>query len=66
MHHLLIDVDIDVVMPMYNLIESSDKYSKEYGILWQYCRDEPALPEDDTIVDFTTDNTYTSLFKLKQ
>ena len=28
--------DIDVVIPMYNLIEFSDNYSKTSGILWQY------------------------------
>ena len=33
--------DIDIVMPMYNLIEYSDNYSKTSGILWQYNRDEP-------------------------
>ena len=32
--------DIDVVMPMYNLIEYSDNYSKTSGSLWQYHRDE--------------------------
>ena len=30
-------------MPMYNLIEYSDDYSKTSGSLSQYCRDEPAL-----------------------
>ena len=33
--------DIDIVMPMYNLIEYSDNYSKTSGSLWQYYRDEP-------------------------
>ena len=28
--------DIDTVMPMYNLIEYSDNYSKTSGSLWQY------------------------------
>ena len=28
--------DIDVVMPMYNLIEYNDNYSKTSGRLWQY------------------------------
>ena len=28
-------------MPMYNLIEYSDDYSKTSGILWQYYKDEP-------------------------
>ena len=33
--------DIDIVMPMYNLIEYSDNYAKTSGSLWQYFRDEP-------------------------
>ena len=33
--------DIDIVMPMYTLIEYSDNYAKTSGILWQYYRDEP-------------------------
>ena len=33
--------DIDVVMPMYNLIEYSDYYSKTCESLWQYYKDEP-------------------------
>ena len=32
--------DIDVLMPMYNLIEYNDSYSKTSGIFWQYYRDE--------------------------
>ena len=31
--------DIDIAMPMYNLIEYSDNYSKTSGSLWQYCKD---------------------------
>ena len=34
--------DIDFVMPMYNLIEYSDNYSKTSGRLWQYYRDDSA------------------------
>ena len=33
--------DIDIVMPMYNLIEYSDNYSKTSESLWQYCKDDP-------------------------
>ena len=29
---------IDIVKPMYNLIEYSDNYSKTYGSLWQYVK----------------------------
>ena len=31
--------DIDIVMPIYNLIEYSDNYAKTSGSLWQYYRD---------------------------
>ena len=33
--------DIDIVMPMYNLLEYSDNYSKTSGRLWQYYKDDP-------------------------
>ena len=33
--------DIDTVMPIYNLIEYSDNYSKTSGSLWQYYKDAP-------------------------
>ena len=33
--------DIDIVIPMYNLIEYSDNYSKTSGSLWQYCKEDP-------------------------
>ena len=39
--------DIDIVMPMYNLIEYSDNYSKTSGSFWQYYRDEP----NDNLID---------------
>ena len=45
-------LDIDVVMPMFNLIEYSNNYSKPTRILWQYCRDELALDDGDAITDF--------------
>ena len=39
------DVDnahnIDIVMPMYNLREYSDNYSKTSGSLWRYYKDDP-------------------------
>ena len=33
--------DIDIVMPMYNLIEYSDNSSTTLGSLWQYYKDDP-------------------------
>ena len=33
--------DIDIVTPMYNLIEYSDNYSQTSENLWQHYKDEP-------------------------
>ena len=40
--------DLDIVMPMYNLIEYTNNYSKTSGSLWQYYKDVP----NDNIADF--------------
>ena len=57
--------DIDIVMPMYNLIEYSDNYAKTSGSLWQYCLDVHAL-NNNAIVDFADDNLNDSFnFKAK-
>ena len=40
--------DIDIVMPMYNLIQYSDNYSKTSGNLWKYYKDEP----NDNLISF--------------
>ena len=55
---------IDIVMPMYNLIEYSNNYSKTSGSLWQYCKDIPAANNTGNIADFTANNT-TDSFKFK-
>ena len=36
--------DLDVVMPMYNLLEYSKNYKKTTGSLWNYYRDQPSNP----------------------
>ena len=52
---------------MYNLIQYSDNYLKISGILWQYCRDEPAInATNGNIVNFNADNAITDLFKIKE
>ena len=56
----------DIVMPMYNLIEYSDNYSKTSGSLWQYCKEIPAVNNDGDIVDFNGANATDSFnFKTK-
>ena len=57
---------IDIVMPMYNLIEYSDNYSKTSGSLWQYCKEIPAVNDNGNIVDFDGANAADSFnFKAK-
>ena len=58
--------DIDIVMPMFNLIEYSDNYSKTSGRLWQYCKDIPAVNNNGDVVDFNGANATDSFsFKTK-
>ena len=43
--------DIDVEIPIYNLIECSDNYLKTSRSLWQYYRDEPFMNNHGVITD---------------
>ena len=57
---------IDIVMPMYNLTECSDNYSKTSGSLWQYCKEITAEDDAGNIDDFNGANaTNSSNFKTK-
>ena len=42
--------DVDIVMPMYNLIDYSDNYAKTTGSLWQYCKGILARNNNDKII----------------
>ena len=53
-------------MPMYNLIEYSDAYSKMSERLWQYYRDKPALGNNGNIIDFHANSNNSVSFKFKQ
>ena len=56
--------DLDVVMPMYNLIEYSKNYRKTMGSLWNYYRDD--LTEDTNNINFLNKNLINSeSFKYK-
>ena len=54
---------IDIVTPMYNLIEYSDAYLKTSEGLWQY---QPALSTNGEIIDFSANNNNSASFKFKQ
>ena len=55
--------DIDIVAPMYDLIEYSDNYSKTSESLWQYYRDKPTLTDAGALANFPGNN---ASFKFKQ
>ena len=51
-------------MPVYNLIEYSDNYSKTSGSSWKCCKEIHAVNNADNIVNFSNTNT-TDSFKFK-
>ena len=57
--------DIDIVMPVYNLIEYSDNYWKTSRSLWQCYRYKPALTNAGTVANFSG-NIVSFKFKQKK
>ena len=55
--------DIDVIIPMHNLIQYSNNYSKTWGSLSQYCSDNSALNDVDAIGNFTDKSIFFNLNK---
>ena len=71
-NNVLIDnaEDLDIVMPMYNLLEYSKNYRKTTGSLWNYYRDEPNNPplndDDPPTINYNADPiTNSNSFKYK-
>ena len=71
-NNVLIDnaEDLDVVMPMYNLLEYSKNYRKTTGSFWNYYRDEPNNPplndDDPPTINYNADPiTNSESFKYK-
>ena len=54
--------NLDIVMPIYNLIEYSDNYQDSSATLYQYKRDEP--PEADAVADLTADKSSSFEYKI--
>ena len=55
--------NLDITVPMYNLIECSDNYQDSSATLYQYKRDEP--PEANAINDLTANNSDSFKYKIK-
>ena len=58
--------DIDIIMPMYNLIEYSGNYSKTFGSLRQYFKDIPTVDNNNGIANFNEANASDIYLILKQ
>ena len=54
---------LDILMPMYSLIEYSDNYQDSSATLYQYKRNEP--PEDDAVADLTVNNSDSLKYEIK-
>ena len=53
-------LEMYIVMPMYNIIEYSDNYSKTWGHLWQYYRDDtndPSFQEVNRLLALLFENS---------
>ena len=55
--------NLDILMPVYNLIEYSDNYQDSSATLYQYKQNEP--PEDDAVADLTANNSDSLKYKIK-
>ena len=54
--------NLDITMPMYNLIEYSDNYQDSSTTIYQYKRDEQ--PKDDAVADLTAGNSSSLKYKI--
>ena len=56
--------NLDIIMPMYNLIEYSDNYSDSSGSLYQFKKDESPMNDNNNPLNITLNNS--SSFKYKE
>ena len=61
--HLETASNLDIIMPMYNLIECSDNYADCSGRLWQFKRDEQNLNDDGNIIDVISNDSPSFKYK---
>ena len=55
--------NLDIIMPMYILIEYSDNYSDNAGSLWQFKRDESPVTNDGNLDNVSTNNSTSFKYK---
>ena len=61
--HIETAENLDIIMPVYNLIEYSDNYSDSSGSLWQFKRDESPMNNAENILNVALDNSTSFKYK---
>ena len=63
--HVETDENLDINMPMYNLIEYSDNYPDSSKSLYQFKRDESSINDDESPLNVALDNSTSFKYKGK-
>ena len=61
--HVETTENMDIIMPMYNLIEYSDNYADSSGSLYQFKRDESPMNDAENSLNIALDNSTSSKYK---
>ena len=55
--------NLDIVMPMYNLLEYSDNYADSFGSRYQFKRDESPMNDNNNPLNVALDNSTSFKYK---
>ena len=61
--HVETALNLDIIMPMYNLIEYSDNYADSSGSLYQFKRDESPMNDAGNTLNVALDNSASFKYK---
>ena len=61
--HVQTAENLDIIMPMYNLIEYSDNYADSSGSLYQFKRDESPMNDAENLLNVALDNSASFKYK---
>ena len=57
--------NLDIIMPVYNLIEYSDNYADSSGSLYQFKRDESSINNAGNLLNVALDNSKSFKYKAR-
>ena len=61
--HIETAENLNILIPIYNLLEYSDNYSDTSGILYQFRRDEPSVNKAGDLLNLALDNSSSFIYK---